>query len=111
MTTPDKRIVDYAQPVLRDTRGVEGARPEVVLGWGCLSMPILLAIFSLIWLGQSTGIIAVIPLAVFVAIPSVAIGFAALPPAHRRLAVKWLLLPLAIAFAVIFFMGWTAEIA
>jgi hypothetical protein len=50
-------------------------------------------------------------LALFVGLPCVAIGFAALPPAHRQRAVRWALLPLVAALLIVFLVGWSAEIS
>jgi hypothetical protein len=104
--------LDYESRQRRADAGGKPLKAEVVVGWGCLSVPFLLACLSFVfWSKRSAMVVVVMALALFVGLPSIAIGFAALPGAHRQRAVKWALLPLVAALLIIFLVGWSAQIS
>jgi len=70
-------------------------------------VPPALAVLSLFyWAHNSPAAVGVALLGLCVGLPSVALGLIVLPRGSRGRMLRWASLPLLVAFAVIFYLGW-----
>jgi hypothetical protein len=84
---------------------------RLVVGLLCLSIPLSLAFLSvLMWMKNSPAVFGVMLLGFYVGLPAVIVGLPVLPGGTRVRTLKLALLPLLVAFAIIFSLGLSAQI-